>query len=43
MSVAELESRELAIEGTGGGLWAVGVTGAAQGNGNYSTLIEYHP
>jgi hypothetical protein len=27
----------------GGGLWAVGVTGAAQGNGNYSTLIEYHP
>jgi hypothetical protein len=27
----------------GGGLWAVGVTGAAKGNGNYSTLIEYHP
>jgi hypothetical protein len=27
----------------GGGLWAVGVTGAANGNGNYSTLIEYHP
>jgi hypothetical protein len=27
----------------GGGLWAVGVTGAAKGNGHYSTLIEYHP
>src|SRR5262249_43180118 len=27
----------------GGGLWAVGVTGAAKGSGNYSTLIEYHP
>jgi hypothetical protein len=26
----------------GGGLWAVGVTGKATGNGNYSTLIEYH-
>jgi hypothetical protein len=25
----------------GGGLWAVGVTGNSQGN--YSTLIEYHP
>lgn len=27
----------------GGGLWAVGVTSAAKGNGNYSTLIEFHP
>ena len=27
----------------GGGLWAVGVTAAANGAGNYSTLIEYHP
>ena len=25
----------------GGGMWAVGETGAAKGN--YSTLIEYHP
>jgi hypothetical protein len=25
----------------GGGLWAVGVTGNSQGN--YGTLIEYHP
>ena len=26
----------------GGGLWAVGVTAPAKGNGNYSTLIEFH-
>jgi hypothetical protein len=26
----------------GGGLWAVGVTGAGKGKGNYSTLIEFH-
>lgn len=26
-----------------GGMWAVGVTAAGKGNGNYSTLIEYHP
>jgi hypothetical protein len=25
----------------GGGLWAVGVTGNLEGN--YATLIEYHP
>jgi hypothetical protein len=27
----------------GGGMWAVGVTGAGKGKGNYSTLIEFHP
>jgi hypothetical protein len=27
----------------GGGLWAVGVTAPGKGNGNYSTLIAYHP
>ena len=27
----------------GGGLWAVGVTAAPNGAGNYSTLIEFHP
>lgn len=27
----------------GGGLWAVGVTAPGKGNGNYSTLIEFHP
>jgi hypothetical protein len=27
----------------GGGVWAVGETGAGKGKGNYSTLIEFHP